>query len=223
MKLSVCIATCDDFDSFVMSVQALKMYHTPCKDAEFIIFDNRPESSDGKMTKKFTEEVLRGKYFGFSSPQSSWNKYRTIQFADGDIILGIDSHVLIQDGGIQKLVDYFSANPDSKNLVQGQLLYDRLDSGPTKMDHRWGSGMLGVWSDSKPVLNNEEPFEVDNMGMGLWAIRKQAWKGVSPFFRGFGSEEYTIHQYVKSWGGKCIILPGLNWWHRFLRCKPVPF
>lgn len=224
MKLSICIATCQDAERLKFTIQALKLYHPICnsKDCEFIVFDNSPDTPDGIETKKFIEGPIKGKYFGFSSPQSSWNKYRIIPFADGEIILGLDSHVLVQGGGIQKLVDYFSKNPDSKNLIQGQLFYDPLTSGPTKLDERWGSGMKGVWVESKPVLKEGE-FPIDNMGMGLWAIRKKAWKGVSPYFRGFGSEEYTIHRYIKHWGGETILLGGLGWWHDFGRVRPISF
>jgi hypothetical protein len=224
MKLSVCIATCDDFHRLQFTIQALKMYHPICasKECEFIIFDNSISGTHCLETKKFIEGPIQGKYFAFQSPQSSWNKYRMIPFADGEIILGLDSHVLIQEGGIQKLIDYFDKNPESKNLVQGQLLYDPLTSGPTKLDSRWGSGMRGVWADSKPLLTEGE-FPIENMGMGLWAIRKKAWKGISPYFRSFGSEEYTIHRYVKHWGGQAILLGGLGWWHSFQRVSPPSF
>jgi hypothetical protein len=173
-------------------------------------------------TKKFIEGPVRGKYFSFKSPQSSWNKYKAIAFADGDIVLGLDSHVLIQPEGINKLVNYFERNPESKNLIQGQLLYDPLTSGPTKLDGRWGSGMKGVWAESKPLLFDGE-FPIDNMGMGLWAMRRRAWRGISPYFRGFGSEEYTIHRYIKSWGGETILLGGLGWFHSFQRLSPPSF
>lgn len=226
MKLSICIATCQDAERLKFTIQALKLYHPICasKECEFIVFDNAPKTKDGEEVKKFIEgRSINGKYFGFSSPQSSWNKYKTIPFADGEIVLGLDSHVLLQEGAIQTLVDYFDANPESKDLIQGQLLYDALESGPTKLEHKWGSGMLGVWSDSKPIFNAGTNLEVDMMGMGLWAIRKKAWKGISPYFRGFGSEEYTIHRYIKHWGGKTIILGGLGWWHDFGRVKPPSF
>jgi hypothetical protein len=224
MKLSVVIATCKDFYRLHFTIQALKMYHPVCasKDCEFIVFDNAPDTEDGRATKKFIEGPIRGKYFGFSSPQSSWNKYRTIPFADGEVVLGLDSHVLIQPGGIDKLLDYFARNPESKNLVQGQLLYDPLESGPTKLDERWSGHMKGVWVESKPLLTEGE-FPINNMGMGLWAIRKQAWKGISPYFRGFGSEEWTIHRYIKHWGGETILLGGLSWWHSFQKIGDLPF
>jgi hypothetical protein len=58
-------------------------------------------------------------------------------------------------------------------------------------------------------------FEIPAMGLGLFSMRKDAWPGFNPLFRGFGGEEGYIHEKVRRLGGKAICLPALRWIHRF--------
>jgi hypothetical protein len=51
-------------------------------------------------------------------------KWLVPDYAEGEYVLILDSHVLIAPGGIDKLLEYFAANPDTKNIIQGPLLYD---------------------------------------------------------------------------------------------------
>jgi hypothetical protein len=60
-------------------------------------------------------------------------------------------------------------------------------------------------------------FEIPAMGLGLFSMRKDAWPGFNPLFRGFGGEEGYIHEKVRRGGGKAICLPALRWIHRFTR------
>lgn len=69
---------------------------------------------------------------------------------------------------------------------------------------------------------DERPFEIPAMGLGLFSCRRDAWLGFNPKFRGFGGEEFYIHEKYRQAGHKCLCLPFLSWWHRFYREK-VPY
>lgn len=71
--------------------------------------------------------------------------------------------------------------------------------------------------------DNDEPFEVPGMGLGLFSCRKEAWPGFNEHARGFGGEELYIHEKVRRQGGKAICLPWLRWVHRFHRVHGVPY
>jgi hypothetical protein len=62
-----------------------------------------------------------------------------------------------------------------------------------------------------------EPFEIGAMGLGLFTCRKDAWLGFNENFRGFGGEEWYIHEKFRKAGRKCWCLPWLGWPHRFGR------
>jgi hypothetical protein len=40
-------------------------------------------------------------------------------------------------------LDWFSSHPESQDLLQGPLLYDDLQVGPTHLEPMWRAGMYG--------------------------------------------------------------------------------
>src|SRR5262249_33041738 len=52
---------------------------------------------------------------------------------------------------------------------------------------------------------------------------KEAWLGFNPRFRGFGGEEFYIHEKFRQAGRQCWCLPWLRWLHRFGRPGGVPY
>lgn len=50
-KLTIGMATYDDFDGVFFSVQALRMYHPETEGAEIVVLDNNPEGAQGKALK----------------------------------------------------------------------------------------------------------------------------------------------------------------------------
>lgn len=67
------------------------------------------------------------------------------------------------------------------------------------------------------VGEDEEPFEIPGMGLGLFSMRRKAWPGFNPHHRGFGGEELYVHEKVRRRSGKAVCLPWLRWLHRFGR------
>lgn len=47
-KLTIGMATYDDFDGVFFSVQALRMYHPETEGAEIIVLDNNPEGAKAR-------------------------------------------------------------------------------------------------------------------------------------------------------------------------------
>lgn len=62
-----------------------------------------------------------------------------------------------------------------------------------------------------------EMIEIPGMGLGMFAMRKDAWPGFSPLFSHFGGEEMYIHEKVRAAGGKVYCHRDLRWPHRFGR------
>jgi len=223
--LTIAMATYDDYDGVFFSVQSLRIYHDICKtDAvQFVLLDGNPTSEHGKACKSFIEGQARGKYIAHSGVPSSFNKYKTVDYADGKYVLIMDCHVLLEPNAISELLYYFNNNPDCKNLVQGPLWYDDLFNISTHFDQKWSGDMYGTWQTNKEAYDTGKPFEIEMQGMGLLAFEKSAWKGISPHFKGFGAEEGYIAAKFREWGGKNICLPSLKWNHRFGRPNGVKY
>jgi hypothetical protein len=201
------------------------MYHSICntKYVEFIVLDGNSTSPHGNACKTFVEGAVHGKYIPYTGQPSSFNKYKIADYATGKYVLIIDCHVLIENRGIDNLLNYFHQNPNCKNLVQGPLIYDDLVNVSTHFDPKWSGHMYGVWSTNKEAYDKNEPFEIPMQGMGLLSFEKSAWQGINPHFKGFGGEEGYIAEKFRRWGGKNICLPSLKWNHRFGRPNGVHY
>lgn len=223
--LSVGMSTYDDYDGVYFSIQALRMYHDICNtnEVEFVVIDNNPESPHGKEVKNLLENKLKGKYIPYTEKPSSFNKYKVPDYAEGKYVLIIDSHVLIEKGGIDNLLNYYKENPNCKDLVQGPLWYDDLCSISTHFDPVWRGHMYGIWATNKEAYDAGKPFEIPMQGMGLCSFEKANWVGVNPRFYGFGAEEGYISEKFRQNGGKNVCLPNLKWNHRFGRPAGVKF
>lgn len=223
--LTIGMSTYDDYDGVYFSIQALKLYQL-CgieNDVEIIVIDNNPEGKHGKEVKSFVEGWAKGKYIPYTEKQSSFVKYEIFNYASGQYTLGIDCHVLLQPNAIKNLLDYYAKNPETKDLIQGPLLYDDLKHISTHFDPVWRGNMYGIWATNKVALEKNEPFEIPMMGMGAYSCRTKAWPKINKNFIGFGGEEGYVHEKFRLAGGKCICLPSFKWVHRFGRPNGVPF
>lgn len=223
--LSIGMATYDDYDGVFFSIQSLRMFHPICNssDVEFVVLDGNPDSEHGKCCKGFVENKIKQKYIPYSGKLSSFNKYETIKYSDSKYILIIDCHVLIQENGITKLLQYFEQNSNCRDLLQGPLLRDDLINVSTHFDKVWRGDMYGIWSTNEEGYKNGKPFEIPMQGMGLLSFEKEFWPGINENFEGFGGEEGYIAEKFRLNGGKNLCLPFLGWNHRFCRPQGVKY
>lgn len=226
IKLTIGMATYDDYDGVFFSIQSLRMYHPICRDqsVQFVVLDNNPKSSHGHECSNFLTNAVPGsKYIEYNGKPSSFNKYKIVNYADGEYVLIIDCHVLIENNGIENLLNYFDQNYPCNDLIQGPLWYDDLVNVSTHFDPVWRGDMYGIWASDRQSYDSRLPFEIPMQGMGLLAFKKSAWRGINQNFVGFGGEEGYIAEKFRSWGGKNICLPSLRWNHRFGRPNGVKY
>lgn len=93
---------------------------------------------------------------------------------------------------------------------------------------------VGWWGHERPLAAagfaplGADPagaaFPIPAMGLGAFSCRRDAWLGFNPLFRGFGGEEFYIHEKFRRAGARCVCLPALRWLHRFTRAgQTVPY
>lgn len=218
-RLCVGMATYDDFDGVWFTVQAIGMYQTEVlADVSFLVIDNHPEGPAGPALRALGGWLPHYRYVPFDGYRGTAVRDLVFREACADIVCCVDSHVLLQPGALAHLLDWFGAHPESRDLLQGPLLYDDLKSGPTHLEPTWGAGMYGQWGRDPRLDDPEgEPFEIPMQGLGLFACRKEAWPGLNPRLRGFGGEEGYLHEKFRQRGGRVLCHPRLGWLHRFPR------
>lgn len=229
MKLTIGTAVYDDYDGLFFTLESLRTYHDLARyRAEIVVVDNHPDgpyAGDiqhyvGSIREVPARLVPLPEPVGTSAPRD-----HVFRVAEGEIVLVMDCHVVLQRGGLAALLDFFEEHPEPA-LVSGPLLaYDRQGLW-THFDLVWRDGMWGIWgTDPRGAEPHLPPFTIPAMGLGLFACQKRHWPGFHPLARGFGGEEGYIHEKIRQQGGAAWCLPALRWVHRFhnpARATPYP-
>ncbi len=224
--LTVGMACYDDFDGVYFSTQAILMYHREVLPyIRFIIVDNKPTSRQGEQTKDYASQI-GASYIPFDEYSATSVKGLVFEYAETPYVLCMDSHVLLESGSLNKLLMYYQCNDNTIDLLQGPLLSEEPNHPDiwTHLEPTWRDQMYGVWAKDERGNNpNGVPFEIPMQGMGLFSCRKDAWVRFNSNFRGFGGEEWYIHEKFRRHGGRTLCLPFLRWSHRFRRPRGIPY
>jgi len=220
--LTIGMAVYDDYDGVYFTIQDLRINHA-LTDCEIVVVDNHPHSRAGARTKRLIEKLDRkgnmgARYVAMPDKQGTTQpRQRVFDEARGEWVLCLDSHVLLMPKALDRLLAWCFANGDSRDIVSGPLMYDDAESiCGTELLEQWRGGMWGIWhTDDRGRDPNGDPYEVWAQGLGLFAMRRAAWPGFDPRWRGFGGEEGYIHDKVRRAGGRALCLPGVRWLHRF--------
>lgn len=225
-RFTVGMPTYDDYDGVYFTIQSLRLFHPEfCANAEFVIVDNHPDGACAPALRDLTNHVPGLRYIDAGGETgSALAKQRVFDEAQGEFVICMDCHVLVAPGALDRLDQYLAGNPGSTDLLQGPLLLDDIKTVQTHFNPVWSGGMFGTWGlDERGLDPDAPPFDVPMQGMGLFACRRAAWPGFNPAFRGFGGEEFYIHEKFRQRGGRTLCLPFLRWMHRFNRPLGVPY
>lgn len=224
-KLTIGMAYYRDWPGLWATIESLRLHHSDVmRDVEIVVVDNdlqgKPDETGEKnhsWKAKSLCEQIGGKYEHFTAVAgTAAAKGRIFEVATAPAVLVVDCHVMFPPGTIKRLIEWFDANPDSRDMLQGPLIVgDQVLA--THMAPTWGSLMRGQWATDHDWLKagDAEPKEIEGHGCGLFAMRRKAWPGFHPLLKGFGPEEFHIHARVRRNGGKCYLMPWLRWSHRF--------
>jgi hypothetical protein len=224
-KLTIGMATYDDYDGVYFSIQALRLYHPEIsRDIEILVIDNNPTGICSKDLKSRVNHIDTYRSVPGADVVSTAVRDQIFAHAHGAFVQRSPRHVLFPPGALRALICYFDENPDTPDLIQGPILWDNLKEVSSHWAPEWSSGMFGTWAND-PVADDAAaaPFEIPMQGLGVFACRRSAWPGINPGFRGFGGEEGYLHEKFRQRGGRVICLPALRWTHRFNRPLGVPY
>ncbi len=218
-KLCIGMATYDDYDGVYFSLQAIRLYHSEIlDDVEFVVIDNHPSGPCADSLQKLGQWIKNYRYVPCDSIKGTAVRDLVFREANADYVLCMDSHVFLAPGSLQRLMDYFKANPSCKDLLQGPLLYDDLANISSHFKPEWSTGMYGTWAYDERAKNIDgDAFDIPMQGLGTFCCAKAVWPGFNSRFTGFGGEEGYIHEKFRQAGGRTLCLPFLRWMHRFNR------
>ena len=218
-RLTVGMATYDDFDGVYFTVQAMRMSNKIApSDLEILVIDNHPEGQEAEPLAELANWIPGYRYVPNDELQGTATRDLVFREATSDWVICVDSHVLLEPGALDRFMEFAEANPDCPDLLQGPLIFDDLENYATHFDPKWRAGMFGVWgTDERGASADHEPFEIPMQGLGVFGCRRDAWLGFNPRFRGFGGEEGYIHEKYRHAGHRTQCLPFLRWLHRFPR------
>lgn len=225
-SLTIGIATHDDFDGAWFTVNSLYLHHAEqMQDAEVILLDNHPRGVEAAELKRFDTLLPNVRYIPVGAYSSTAIRNQIFAHARGELVVVLDSHVLLAPGALKAVVDWFAEHPDSRDIVQGPMLgSDTRHNVATHMDPVWNAGMFGVWALDDRADNREAgAFEIPQHGLAAFACRREVWPGLSTKFVGFGGEEGYVHEKFRRNGGRVLCLPAFRWQHRFARPRGVSY
>ena len=221
MELTVGMATYRDFDGVYFTLQACGSTRT-WTESSLWSWTISAVSRRGPLWRGGGGRyILASQPVGTSAPRDL-----VFREAQGESVLCIDSHVLLDEGVLRRLKRFYREHPDCLDLLQGPLVDDDLER--VVVPSRAGLegpdvGDLGRWTRGARQGPTMRAFEIPMQGLGLFSCRKAAWPGFHPAFRGFGGEEGYIHQKFRNLGRRCLCLPWLRWVHRFGRPAGAPY
>jgi hypothetical protein len=216
--ITIGMAVYREFDSAWFTLQALRAYHPP---VELLVINSAPEHSPrleaacGAVRARY---VHRPELTGTAAPRAE-----LFSLCQTDWLCVIDPHVLLEPDAVQRLIDYAYEHPHSNDLIQGPLVYDDGSISTHWRQERPGA-LWGTWADDEEKREEGRPFEIEMSGLGLFAMRANAFPGFTFRHRGFGGEEGTFHERVRRRGGKTLCVPQLGWRHLFRDpTQPPPY
>lgn len=229
MRITVGMATINDADGVYFTIMSALHQHKQLG-LRFVVVDNSPETQHGEEVKKFCAKV-GAKYVPMTQKVGTSVRNEVFYHADDGLVVCVDSHVQIQNGGIEALARAAKDNDDVPTLLSGPLLYEGWFTDTeypgkhcaTHWEPVWGKdskgkpvGMLGQWARDERVIK-WVPFDIPMQGLGMFASLRKHWQGFSPYFNGFGGEEGYIHEKYRRAGGRVLCVPQAGWSHRFFR------
>ncbi|MEM1874878.1 MAG: DUF6171 family protein [Candidatus Hadarchaeales archaeon] len=216
--LTIALATYSDLDGAIFSIQHARFLPDFLPADRFVVVNNNPHGPETPVLRDFCNkaDVI---YVENPINSTSLSRELAIQSAPTDVVVVIDSHVLIAPGSLYVIRQYLSNPENERNLLHGLSLSDNLAPGGWSWLPFWRAEMLGIWS---PHPEPDQPTEIWGAGLGLFVINKNFWPHFHPLHRGFGGEEGYIHEKIRRNGGKVIFHPSIRFWHRYYRVA-VPY
>lgn len=177
MKITIGTPVYDDYSGLEMTLTSLQLHHD-LTDVELIVVDNHPTTQQDRGGKIVESDVTRkirqeteaagGRYIAMPEPRgTAAPRNRLFTEATGDVVIVIDSHVMLAPSLLPAVRQYFANSEHAYDLVQGPILARRrhpsghgLQAMGTHYADVWRSEMWGIWSQAWQCHCGQWHFDV---------------------------------------------------------------
>ena len=226
--LTIGMATIRDYHGVYFTLQSLRLQAIAAgihNDIEYVVVDQDPRNEHGEQCRQLVETYAvrhsaGARYYAMPEARGTTQpRQRIFDEARGQWVLVLDCHVLLPPGVLRLIHHWCATHPSDRDLHQGPLLYDGLDSQSvsTHFDAEWRGGMWGRWATDRAALATGKPFPIHAQGLGMFLGRRESWPGFDRRWRGFGGEEGCIHEVFRERGDRALCHPEWPWVHRFAK------
>jgi hypothetical protein len=189
IKLTIAMAHHSDYMGLFATIQALRLYQD-LRDCEILVVDNDSTGKHGIEVANFCNSITPGEtpitYVPFAeSTGTTQTREALFSHAQGEAVLVMDCHVMLQAGAIARLKAFYDAakgTPDALNLYTGPLLMDNFGNAMSHFEPVWRSEMWGVWgvawtnpegklvtfSEVEPLIVQPPAFHAEQFGQ--WTV-----------------------------------------------------
>jgi len=163
-RITIGMATYNDFEGVWATIQSVFLHNEWERptDVELIVVDTSPESSDHVSLVKqvvvcnqhiapsqlprgvktpYGRHVHMPDLVGTTAPRD-----KIFELATAPVVVVMDCHVMLRSNALLRLLQWFEQRPDCKDIVQGPLIYDDLNTVSTHLADQYRSGMRGTWA-----------------------------------------------------------------------------
>ena len=165
-RFTIGMAHSNDFHGVYFSIQAMRLYFPALvAQSEFVVVNNGPENNHSKMIGDLLTHVRASGTPARLIQQldpvgTSPARNRIMAEATGDYVLSMDCHVLLEPGSFEALDAFYTANPDTGDLITGPMIYDNIKGFSTHFNDEWRSEMWGTWGRAWGCYGCKKPFSV---------------------------------------------------------------
>jgi glycosyltransferase involved in cell wall biosynthesis len=166
IKWTIGLPCYNNFPEVFFTVQSLRLHHD-MSNKEIVVVDNYGDDLLRDFVVKkgngVVRYVLSNKTQGVSAAKNA-----VFDVAEGENVLIIDSHILIQRG-------CFDVDIPENTFVQGIAVGNGFDRYSYQWSPRWNAGMWGVFEWKTESEMPKEPVDIWGMGAGFFACKRNEW------------------------------------------------
>jgi glycosyltransferase involved in cell wall biosynthesis len=214
LRLTIGMPSYNNMTEVWFTIQSLRLHHN-LTDCEILVVDNFGDPVLEKFIKNNGGGVVRYEKYT-DTVGTSCTKNKVFELARGEMVLCMDSHVLIRAGALDNI-------PVTDDLIHGPIIYTDNKNYCCEWLDQWRGQMWGIWGKNVQVLP-KQPFEIWGMGTGFFVTKRTSWLGYNKKFRGFGGEQGYLHEKYRKAGRKVWCYPNLVWMHMFFdQGRKIPY
>lgn len=231
-KLTIGIYVYDDYDGVRYLIDSIRINNPEIlSNIEFVIIDNCPDTTNSNALMEFLTTSVKNVAFNYVAygryPNHAY-RFEAIELAKTPYVLVTESKTQFTPGSLKSLIDFFDSGMDEGRIITGPRIKDDFSDVMTHFKYEWNGEFYGVAEKDPRVDSQVEPFEIEGILPGVFAIRKADWRKISrAAFASNGAYAEDVVLSMRKFltlGKRPLCLPTFKWTCRMIKTngKNIP-